>query len=283
MRFASLGSKTSIGCCAGDRWRSPISRANGSRRRCCERWSQHAGPSAPMPAHGRPGRVWVGYYRRHGRSAIRSGAVVSRGGLGARGRAGGSGDRLPARRSGTARAWRRLRGETRDERSRAGKRRGDWPRHVVSNADYARLARSCRPDRSGSVVPSEDSQLPIAGRRRQTSTSRRPASQSCSTPTTPPTLTGRIHIGPDVDYLERAFDASKYGGLRRPYLDIGHSSLTDSSLAPDGKHVMSIHVQFAPYKLKQGDWETRREEFSANVVNQMERTRRISEFDPRAG
>ena len=40
--------------------------------------------------------------------------------------------------------------------------------------------------------------------------------------------------------------------------------------APEGKHVMSIHVQFAPYELKQGDWTTRRDEFADNVLDQLE-------------
>ena len=84
-------------------------------------------------------------------------------------------------------------------------------------------------------------------------------------------LSGRIHIGHEIDYLERAFDASKYGEFSaEPYLDITIPSVGDSSLAPDGKHVMSIHVQFAPYELKQGDWPTRREEFAGNVLNQIE-------------
>jgi phytoene dehydrogenase-like protein len=84
-------------------------------------------------------------------------------------------------------------------------------------------------------------------------------------------LTGRIHIGPEIDYLERAFDASKYGEFSpEPYLDVTIPSIADPSMAPDGKHVMSIHVQFAPYKLKQGDWTTRRDEFAANVLNVVE-------------
>ena len=83
-------------------------------------------------------------------------------------------------------------------------------------------------------------------------------------------LSGRIHIAPEIDYLERAFDASKYGDFSaEPYLDITIPSLGDSSLAPAGKHVMSIHVQFAPYKLKQGDWNTRREEFVRNVIDKL--------------
>ena len=83
-------------------------------------------------------------------------------------------------------------------------------------------------------------------------------------------LGGRIHIGPEIDYLERAFDASKYGEFSaEPYLDVTIPSLNDSTLAPEGKHVMSIHVQFAPYKLK-GDWGARREEFEDNVIGLLE-------------
>src|SRR6185295_5803972 len=53
-------------------------------------------------------------------------------------------------------------------------------------------------------------------------------------------LGGRIHIGPEIDYLERAFDASKYGEFSsEPYLDVMIPSLNDPSLAPEGKHVMS--------------------------------------------
>jgi phytoene dehydrogenase-like protein len=84
-------------------------------------------------------------------------------------------------------------------------------------------------------------------------------------------LGGRIHIGPEIDYLERAYDHSKYGEFSsEPYLDITIPSLGDPSLAPAGKHVMSIHVQFAPYKLKQGDWNTRRDELAANVLSLLE-------------
>jgi len=68
-------------------------------------------------------------------------------------------------------------------------------------------------------------------------------------------LTGRIQIGPEIDYLERAFDESKYGNFSgAPYLEITIPSLTDPSLAPQGKHVMSIYMQYAPYKLRNGSW-----------------------------
>jgi len=80
-------------------------------------------------------------------------------------------------------------------------------------------------------------------------------------------LSGRIHIGPEIDYLERAFDESKYGNFsRQPYLEITFPSVTDPSLAPAGKHVMSIYVQYAPYKLKGGDWESQRVALGDAVV-----------------
>jgi len=63
-------------------------------------------------------------------------------------------------------------------------------------------------------------------------------------------LSGRIHIGPEIDYLERAFDASKYGEFSAaPYLDVTIPTILDPALAPDGKHVLSAYVQFAPFKL----------------------------------
>lgn len=68
-------------------------------------------------------------------------------------------------------------------------------------------------------------------------------------------LSGRVHIAPGIDYLERAFDYSKYGEFsQEPYLDVMIPTLLDPSLAPAGKHVMSICMQFAPYRLKGGDW-----------------------------
>jgi phytoene dehydrogenase-like protein len=79
-------------------------------------------------------------------------------------------------------------------------------------------------------------------------------------------LKGRIHIGHEIDYLERAFDASKYGNFSpHPYLEATIPSLTDPALAPEGKHVMSIYMQYAPYKLK-GDWENQRKALGQTVV-----------------
>lgn len=80
-------------------------------------------------------------------------------------------------------------------------------------------------------------------------------------------LSGRIHIGPDIDYLERAFDASKYGQFSSaPYLEATIPSLMDPSLAPAGKHVMSIHVQYAPYQLRNSSWAEQREALADTVA-----------------
>jgi len=79
--------------------------------------------------------------------------------------------------------------------------------------------------------------------------------------------TGRLHIGPEIDYLERAFDAAKYGNFSvEPYMDIRIPSMRNPALAPDGCHVMSIHVQYAPYRLKNADWNTQREALGDAVV-----------------
>jgi phytoene dehydrogenase-like protein len=80
-------------------------------------------------------------------------------------------------------------------------------------------------------------------------------------------LSGRIHIGPEIDYLERAFDASKYGDFSKaPWLDVTIPTILDPSLAPDGKHVLSAYVQFAPFKLKEGNWDARRHDLGHTVV-----------------
>jgi phytoene dehydrogenase-like protein len=80
-------------------------------------------------------------------------------------------------------------------------------------------------------------------------------------------LRGRIHIGPEIDYLERAFDESKYGNFSpHPYLETAIPSLADPGLAPAGKHVMSVYMQYAPFKLKAGDWADQRDALGNTVV-----------------
>ena len=82
----------------------------------------------------------------------------------------------------------------------------------------------------------------------------------------PEALSGRIHIGHEIDYLEKAFDATKYGEISSaPCLDVTIPTLLDPSLAPTGKHVLSAYFQFAPYRLKKGNWNDRRGEL-ANIL-----------------
>ncbi len=88
-------------------------------------------------------------------------------------------------------------------------------------------------------------------------------------------LRGAISISPSVEYMERAYDDAKYGQFsRRPYIDIVIPTLTDPSVAPPGKHVMSCFVQYAPYNLKQGAWDEQREAFGDTVI------RTLAEYAP---
>ena len=83
-----------------------------------------------------------------------------------------------------------------------------------------------------------------------------------------PHLRGAVSISPGVEYMERAYDEAKYGRYsRRPYIDMVIPSLTDPSVAPPGKHVASCFVQYAPYHLKEGNWDDEREAFGDTVVN----------------
>jgi len=81
-------------------------------------------------------------------------------------------------------------------------------------------------------------------------------------------LRGAISISPSIEYMERAYDDAKYGHYsRKPYIDMVIPSLTDPSVAPPGKHVLSCFVQYAPYKLAQGTWDDHKEAFGNTVIN----------------
>src|SRR5499426_152251 len=82
-----------------------------------------------------------------------------------------------------------------------------------------------------------------------------------------PHLRGAVSISPGVDYLERAYDQAKYGEFSsRPYIDMVIPPLTDPSVAPPGKHILSCFVQYAPYKLREGTWDEKREAFGDAVI-----------------
>jgi phytoene dehydrogenase-like protein len=83
---------------------------------------------------------------------------------------------------------------------------------------------------------------------------------------------GIVHIGPTLDYLERAADDAKYGRFsKHPFLEITVPSVVDPSLAPAGKHVMSVWMQSAPYHLKESNWNDQRQALGDNVIDTIER------------
>lgn len=87
-----------------------------------------------------------------------------------------------------------------------------------------------------------------------------------------PYLSGSISISPDIEYLERAYDDAKYGHFsKRPFMDMVIPTMIDPSMAPPGKHVMSIFVAYAPYELADGlQWPDIREDFGDAVIDTLE-------------
>ncbi|HEX3220365.1 MAG TPA: NAD(P)/FAD-dependent oxidoreductase [Candidatus Limnocylindria bacterium] len=83
---------------------------------------------------------------------------------------------------------------------------------------------------------------------------------------------GFMNIGPSLDYLERAFDAAKYGWYSSdPYIDCAIQSTIDPDMAPPGKHVLSCFVQYTPYHLRESDWDHEREPMADRVQATLER------------
>jgi phytoene dehydrogenase-like protein len=81
-------------------------------------------------------------------------------------------------------------------------------------------------------------------------------------------LRGAISISPSMEYMERAYDEAKYGQYsRRPYIDIVIPTLSDPSMAPPGKHVLSCFVQYAPYEIAGRDWDEARTSFGDTVID----------------
>jgi phytoene dehydrogenase-like protein len=88
----------------------------------------------------------------------------------------------------------------------------------------------------------------------------------------PERLAGRIVVAPSIDALERAFDASKYGGIGdEPYLEATIPTISDPTLAPVGMHVMSVVAQWTPRDLHEGDWAAERDRLGDLVLATLER------------
>jgi phytoene dehydrogenase-like protein len=86
---------------------------------------------------------------------------------------------------------------------------------------------------------------------------------------------GTMHVAPSIDYIERAWDDAKYGRTSaEPMIEVGIPTAYDPSLAPPGKQIVSLFVQYAPYRLAEGCWETERQRFTDRVI------RTLGEYAP---
>jgi phytoene dehydrogenase-like protein len=82
---------------------------------------------------------------------------------------------------------------------------------------------------------------------------------------------GTIHISPNIEYMERAFDDSKYGcPSRSPILECTIPSVVDPTVAPPGQHLMSMFIQYAPAKLRDGSWDDIKESFADRCFDVLE-------------
>jgi phytoene dehydrogenase-like protein len=81
-----------------------------------------------------------------------------------------------------------------------------------------------------------------------------------------------MHICPGIDYLERAWDDAKYGRpSEQPLLELTLPTMYDPSLAPKGKHIMGVFLQYAPYTLSEHTWDQLREPFADRAISVIER------------
>jgi len=141
---------------------------------------------------------------------------------------------------------------------------------VVSAADPKRTARLCDPVTLGpsTVWRTENIRQPGAMARVNLALGGLPAFHGGD----PERLTGRIVIGPSIDDVERAMDAVKYGHIaEEPIVEATIPSLTDPTLAPEGKHVLSAVVQAAPRHLRDAEWSTEGDRLGEITVKTLER------------
>ena len=90
-----------------------------------------------------------------------------------------------------------------------------------------------------------------------------PRFSACPAPGVGPQHHGTMHFVPDQDFIERAYDDAKYGvPSKNPVLECTMPSSVDPTVAPPGRHLMSMFVQYAPYKLREGHWDQVKETFA---------------------
>ncbi|MDP9329248.1 MAG: NAD(P)/FAD-dependent oxidoreductase [Actinomycetota bacterium] len=141
---------------------------------------------------------------------------------------------------------------------------------VVSAADPKRTLRMCDPVELGPLMVwrAENIRQPGATAKVNLALSGLPAFNGAEGVER---LQGRIVIGPSIDHVERSMDAFKYGHVaEEPTLEATIPTLVDSSLAPEGKHVMSVLFQAAPRKLRESDWSQERDRLGDIAVKTLE-------------
>ena len=83
---------------------------------------------------------------------------------------------------------------------------------------------------------------------------------------------GTIHIGASMEYLERAYDDAKYGRpSQRPIVEMTIPTAVDRTLAPAGHHIVSLFVQYAPYRLVEGAWDSLKHDFADRCLQELTR------------
>jgi phytoene dehydrogenase-like protein len=83
---------------------------------------------------------------------------------------------------------------------------------------------------------------------------------------------GGLFIAPSIDYLQRACDEARAGRpSAQPFLNVHLQSVVDGTLAPAGRHTLSIFTQYFPYRLAEGTWDTRRDAIADGVLAELGR------------
>jgi phytoene dehydrogenase-like protein len=78
---------------------------------------------------------------------------------------------------------------------------------------------------------------------------------------------GTMHVGPSMDYLDRAYDDAKYGRpANEPILEMTMATSVDNTIAPPGKHLLSMFVQYAPYHLRDAHWDDIKDDFADRCI-----------------
>ena len=155
--------------------------------------------------------------------------------------------------------------------ARSSKRGRRLERRRASDVRETARPRACC--RRNFARPWRGSTTPRASAKINLALAEPPQFTCCPAPTAVgPHHRGTMHIGPSLDYLERAYDDAKYGRpSREPILEMTMATSVDDTLAPPGKHILSMFVQYAPYKLAEGNWDDSKETFADRCIEVLAR------------